>query len=339
MTQRAVSEPLSRSRGVKPVIGEPDRELSLREIVAVLREYWRRLLLLGLAGAAIAAVLVLLTPRTYTSTASFLPESRRGGGGLSSVAQQYGISLPGMGGDGSQSLQFYMELVRSREILNEIVVDTVRYTGPQGTVTMPVTEYLELEGQTQAERLEEGVEKLRFMIRPGANLNTGIVRVSVTTQSAPMSQALALRTLALVNEFNLERRQSQGAEERRFAERRMSEMSDSLRAAEWRLQEFEQRNAQYLLSPSLRTEHRRLLNNVGAKQTLHTVLAQAYEQARMEEVRDTPVITTLENPSMPVRPDSRGGVPKVLFGFIVALGLGLVVVFVRENARVWTPAR
>lgn len=339
MTQYAASEQLGRSRGVTPVIDEPDRELSMREIMSVLRQYWRRLLLLGLTGAAIAAALVLTTPRTYTSTASFLPERRRGGGGLSSVAQQYGITLPGMGGDGGQSLQFYMELARSREILDEIVTDTIRYTNALGRVTVPVAEFLELEGKTPAERLAEGVGKLRTMIKATANQSTGIVRVSVTTRSAPASQALAHRTLDLINEFNMERRQSQGAEERRFAERRLSEMSDSLRAAERRLQEFEQRNAQYLLSPSLRTEHRRLLNNVGAKQTLHTVLAQAYEQARMEEVRDTPLITTFESPRVPVGPDSRGGVQKVLFGFVVAFGLGLVFVFARENARVWAPVR
>jgi uncharacterized protein involved in exopolysaccharide biosynthesis len=38
---------------------------------------------------------------------------------------------------------------------------------------------------------------------------------------------------------------------------------------------------------------------------MYTTLTQAYEQARIDEVRNTPVITVVEPPESPVRPDSR----------------------------------
>jgi len=310
---------------------EQDPQLSLATILNVLRHNLRTIAILASVAPILAAFVVLLTGRTWTSSAAFLPESRRsGGGGLSSLAMQYGINLDGMGGgEGGQSLQFYTELVKSREILQRLVVDSLVLDGSAEKVA--VADFLELKGDSPAERYENGIVELRGIIQPSANPNTGIVRIRVTTESAIASQILAQRTLELLNEFNLERRQSQGAVERRFAEQRLAEMTDSLDAAEQRLQTFEQRNAQYETSPYLRMEHRRLMNNLAAKQTLHTALAQSYEQARIEEVRDTPVITTLERPTVPVRPDSRRGLQKMMLAFAVAVAIGAVWAFARSN--------
>lgn len=318
---------------------DSDAELSFREIRRVISDNWRMIAWLAFVAPAFAAVIVLLTPRTYTSTASFFPETRRGGGGLSSIAQQYGIALPGMGADAGQSLAFYVELVRSREILAQLLEDSVTVAAEAGARRRPLPDFLEIEATDPAERLEEGVFALRRMIRPLSNPNTGIVRIDVTSKSPVVSQALAARMLDLINEFNLRKRQSQGASERRFAERRLQEMTDSLQAAERRLQEFEQRNMQFATAPHLRMQQRRLMNDLASKQTLHTAMAQAYEQARVEEVRDTPVITALERPTVPVRPDSRGGVQKMMFAFILALGVGIALAFARSSFGFWKPAR
>ena len=335
MTELGARETLSRTPLGPRVVDDSEPELSLRDIRRVLVANWKIIALLAAIGTIVALTLVLLTKRTYTSTASFYPETRRGSGGLSSLAQQYGVSLPGMGSDPGQSLQFYVELARSREILNRLLAEPLTYRGPRGEVSQPLTEILEIPEGTPAERIEDGVVRLRSMIRPGASLTTGIVRVQVTTRSPTLSHALAQRTLDLINEFNLQKRQSQGATERRFAERRLEEMTDSLRIAEERLQAFEQRNAQYLMSPHLRMEQRRLANNLAAKQLLHTTISQSYEQARMEEVRDTPVITTLERPSIPVRPDSRRGLQKLMLGFIVGLTIGIIYAFTRSHFEFW----
>jgi uncharacterized protein involved in exopolysaccharide biosynthesis len=311
--------------------------VSLREILRVLRRYWWSIALSGLVVAIIAAIVAFASQRTFTSTVSFYPESRRGSGGINSLSQQFGISLPGS--DAGQSLQFYVALVGSREILSRLVMESLPTITPQGRGAKPLWELLELRQKSVAERVEAGVDALRLIIRPIPNLTTGIVRVDVTTRSPGLSQALAQRTIDLINEFNLQKRQSQGASERRFAEGRLAEMAASLRAAEQQLEDFEQRNAEYGRSPQLRIEHQRLANNLAAKQMLHTTLAQSYEQARMEEVRDTPVITVLERPVVPVRPNSRRALQKMMLGFIGGVMFGIFLAFVRSNFGIWTPTR
>lgn len=330
MTELGTREPMGPTVGAPRMQEEQYPQLSLSTIISVLRQNLRTIAVLAIAGPILAAVIVLFTARTWTSSAAFLPESRRSGGGLGSIAMQYGINLSGMSGEGGQSLQFYTELVKSREILQSIVIDSMPATEAGGG-KVAVADFLEAKGGSQAERLEDAIGKIRVMIQPSANPATGIVRIRITTKSPTASQILAQRTLDLLNEFNLERRQSQGATERRFAERRLGEMTDSLRAAEQRLNEFEQQNAQYESSPHLRMEQRRLISNLASKQTLHTALAQSYEQARMEEIRDTPVITALERPTVPVRPDSRRGLQKMILAFVIAVAIGVVWAFASSN--------
>jgi uncharacterized protein involved in exopolysaccharide biosynthesis len=68
------------------------------------------------------------------------------------------------------------------------------------------------------------------------------------------------------------------------------------------------------------------------EQQVFNSLAEAYEQAKLEEVRDTPVLTVVEAPTPPVRPDSRGVIKKALAGLLVGGVIGGLVALLREAA-------
>ncbi len=163
---------------------------------------------------------------------------------------------------------------------------------------------------------------------------TGLVEVSVQTPWAGLSELLARRILERVNAFNLQTRQSRAAAERGFVEDRLAEARDSLRAAEDRLESFLESNRQFLAnrssSPELTFRHERLQRQVAMQQQVYTSLAEAYEQARIAEVRNTPVITVVESPERPVRPDSRQGVLKLALGVILGGMLGVFLAFGQE---------
>jgi hypothetical protein len=67
--------------------------------------------------------------------------------------------------------------------------------------------------------------------------------------------------------------------------------------------------------------HSRLEREVDWRQQVFTSLVQSFERARIDEVRNTPVITVIEAPTRPVRPDGRG----VVKWGIAALALGIVI--------------
>jgi len=59
-------------------------------------------------------------------------------------------------------------------------------------------------------------------------------------------------------------------------------------------------------------------------------LQQATEQAKIDEVRDTPTITVIESPSSPVRRDGRGTPKALILGGLLGMVIGIALAFVRE---------
>jgi uncharacterized protein involved in exopolysaccharide biosynthesis len=160
-----------------------------------------------------------------------------------------------------------------------------------------------------------------------------MVRVFVESSWPGLSFGIASRLVTLVNEFNLETRQSRAAAERTFIEGRLAEAEDSLLAAETRLEAFLQSNRQFENSPELLFQHDRLQRQVARNQEVVTSLAQGYEEARVSEVRNTPVITVVEPPEIPLKPESRGLLLKGALGLALGGMVGLFWAFGSEMMR------
>ena len=278
-------------------------------------------LLLGAAGGLYA----FSRERVYTSVSSFMPEGRQSAvGGL---AAQLGLALPGSGG--TESPQFYVDLLRSRELLGSAV--TTAFTVPGSRRPMTLVDLYEVEGATPALRRDAAIDRLEGALELSPSARTNVVTVRVSASSPELAQQLNRRLLALLGEFNVRRRQSRASEERRFAEERLATVKAELRVAEDRLQTFLQSNRDYENSPSLVFSYERLQADVVLLRQVVMTLQQSAEQAKIEEVRDTPTITLVESSSLPVRPDARGTVKFALIGAVLGTFLGIAIAFVRET--------
>lgn len=318
-------------RDAEMAVGGGDDEISLLSGVnAVLRN---RVTVLGVA--ALCALLVVVASavraRTYSSSATFMPQSRGAQSGLTGLAAQFGVSVAGA--DPGQTPQFYVDLIQSRQILRD-AVDT-RYTFPtdSGRVSATLTELYGASESQPALRREVALAELRDRVGAKVSPGTGVVALTVTTTNPALSEQVATRIVDLLNRFNLERRQSQAAAERRFAGERLNAVRADLRTAENRLQTFLQENRAFGAAPALRFEQERLARDVSLQQQLFNTLAQSYEQAKLDEVRDTPVITLIERPEVPVRPDPRGLAGKAVLGLLGGLVLGVIVALAHDFMR------
>jgi uncharacterized protein involved in exopolysaccharide biosynthesis len=277
--------------------------------------------LLGAAGGLWA----ISRERVYTSVSSFMPEGRQSAAG--GLAAQLGLVLPGTGG--TESPQFYVDLLRSRELLGSAV--TTAFTVPGAARPMTLVDVYEVEGATPALRRDAAIDRLEKDLELSPSTRTNVVNVRASASSPELAQQLNRRLLALLGEFNLRRRQSRASEERRFAEERLSSVKAELRVAEDRLQTFLQSNRDYENSPSLVFSYERLQADVVLLRQVVLTLQQSAEQAKIEEVRDTPTITLVESSSLPVRPDGRGTIKFALIGALLGTFLGIAVAFVRET--------
>lgn len=291
----------------------------------LLRNRWR-IARWSLAFGILAALSVIGKPRVYRAEASFIPQGTDAArSNLASIAGQFGISIPA----NTQGLtpEFYSTLVKSPVLLREVAKDTFTVAELNGRV-VALPDLLEVEETSPTARLEETVRQLESIIGVSLNKATGIIEVTATTQWPSVSQGIAQRVLDGVNAFNLVTRQSQATAERKFLESRLALAAQDMREAEDRLARFLQANRQYSSSPELSFQHDRLAREVTMRQGVYTSLSQAYEEVRLREVRDTPVITVVEPPLIPTRPLPRGRVIRTILGLFVGAVIGVILAFV-----------
>jgi uncharacterized protein involved in exopolysaccharide biosynthesis len=287
---------------------------------------------IALISAMVVAVTALRTPRTYTSSTSFILQGNKGAAaGFAGFAAQLGLAAPT--GESWHQPAFYADLLRTREVL--AAVANASYCEPCAPrrVEQPLARILRVDTRDDVQRQEQLINFLRGAVQTAVAPRTGVVTLRVATRSPSLSQQLAQRLLDGVVTFNMEMRQSQASAERQFTERRLQEVTGQLRAAELELQNFLRTNRSYQGSPDLRFRENRLAREVQLRQELYIALARAYEQARIDEVRDTPVVAVVERPNLPLQSNPRGTVLKTAFGAVLGAVAGMLFFIVRSLHR------
>jgi uncharacterized protein involved in exopolysaccharide biosynthesis len=262
------------------------------------------------AGVAVLVALVsFLLPKRYVSEGSFLPDLGDNGSLPSSL-----ISLAtklNMGGlqTGSRGPEFYGDLVVSRSVLSQLAMS--RIAGKDSTLT-PV-EWYGYSSDTLPQAISETQRALDEHIRVRVNRITGVVTVGFDSADPVFSAAVVNRIIEIVNDFNLLTYRSRARARREFTESRLSQVGDQLRRMEDAWSQFNKRNRMIAGSPELQLDADRLQRSLRLQEQLFIQLNQSLEEARIEEVRDTPVLTIVDNAVAPIRPTF----PRpLLFGFL-----------------------
>jgi hypothetical protein len=300
-----------------------------------LLRHQRAIAIFTLTFSAAGLAFGLLSSRKYASSATFIPQGPESAVGsnaaLALAASQFGVRLPSSGGSWGPSI--YVEVLQARNFLEPIALDTL-VVAERGGRRVALMDLLEIDEPSAAWRLESTVRVLqKHIITASEDKKLGAVRVSVTTKWPSVSLELVERLLRGLAQFNLTTRKSQAAAERQFVEIQAREAERALREAEDRLQAFLQRNRAMSGSPELGFERDRLQREVTLRQQIYTALVQNREEAKIREVRDTPVITVLEAPRLPVIGVPRGTLVKFVLGGVVGCVLGILVAFAKEWLR------
>lgn len=297
---------------------------------AVLRNRWVFLLLPPLFAAA-AVLLNQLHPRMYAASASFVSNSAPNRSQFASLAQELG--LPMNVGDAGQSPAFYGSLLKTRDILQAVVETPYVVTEEGRERTATLLQLYEVKPDANRSATEQALETVRQAMYVRVEWETGIVRLSFRAEQPELAEQVASRLIQLMQEFDISKRRTQASARRRFAQERYEEARSALRAAEATLDEFVTSNRLFQMSPVLTAAHSKLVTELLLRQQLYAAMAQAYEQARIDEVRDTPVITVLENPEGSAVPQPRGTVLKAILGLVLGFVTAIFIALFRESAR------
>jgi uncharacterized protein involved in exopolysaccharide biosynthesis len=267
-----------------------------------------RLVLWTIGFALLAALLaVLLLPPVYRSSVSFvanasggskLPNSIASSGALAGLAAQFGVNPSN---DPSESPNFYIQLIYSRELLTRLLES--RFPDPRGKTVRDSATFLDILRIRKSDpkrRLEVAIKNLRKGIGAGFDVKTNFVWLDVDTQWPELSAAVANRTVDLVTEFNREQRVSRARSKRVFLQERVNLAKNELDATEARHRIFSEQNRSWHSSPALVEEEARLQRDVDRRSNLYLQLQQQLETTMMDEVNGADLITIVDS-AVPAR--------------------------------------
>lgn len=310
----------------------PNDEVSLLDLFAIVAKRWRLVVTFPLLLFAIAVVVTIVQGPRFSVSSAFLVQGGVTPSSASGLAARFGVLLPQQ--DPGQSPQFYGQLVASDPILRQLVVRPYDIEGVTRKVTL--VELFDSDGDTDAQRIQAAVGQLKDAIRTRVDDATGVVRIEVSSGWRLLSVQVAEQILALIDDFNIQRRQASAAAESAFTAARLKEVGASLRSAEDSLETFLRRNRQIANSPELLFQRDRLSRRVEMQQALYTTLGQALENAQIEAERNTPLIAVIEAPVIPARPDPRHLAAKALIALVMGVGIAVAIALSSDAiARIW----
>jgi capsule polysaccharide export protein KpsE/RkpR len=291
----------------------------------LLRWIRRRAFAIGLTGACGAAVAFgasFLVAKRYTAYASYAVASSRNGlslDRLAGFAAQLGITGAVAN---TESPDYFARVSTMREVKLQILRDTVCDVGGHcrtlNDVLFGPSRHVadELE---QERRLKQLSKRMSVTVDP----RTGVITTSASAPTPELAERILAAQLAGLSRFVQQKRESQARNERLFAEGRLKELQQKQQAVISTLTKFYESNRSFALSPALRFQEQELQAQLGLWQELVQSVARESELAHLDEVRDIPAITVLEQPYASRRKTAPRRSLWALAGFLIGALIGL----------------
>ncbi len=154
-------------------------EVSLKELILKLKEWfiflkskWKIIFFAGVIGGFIGLTIAWFEKPTYKATLTFAMEEDKGsgsGGGLSSalgLASSFGIDLGGAGGGGAFAASNLSELMKSRLIVEKVLLSPIVINGK--TITL-IEYYIQINQLRKKWKDKPELKNIRFL--PGSDRN------------------------------------------------------------------------------------------------------------------------------------------------------------------------
>jgi uncharacterized protein involved in exopolysaccharide biosynthesis len=291
---------------------------TMQDLLRLARERWRRLALLSFIGAVAGGGTAFLLPSYYRAGAAFQAESQTPGvlsGALAGLASQFGNLSP----NPPSNPQLFADLLTTDAVLQRVARGRYPWQGE----LVPLAAVYRLDRKPTALQHFLTVRTLRKAMSVDVSVRTGVVRFTVEARTPDLAHAIAESCLTALNAANIALRQARASAEQSFSAGRAEASKRELSSAESALADFYQRN-RIVNSPTLQMEESRLRRAVDMAQQVYVQLRLQEEQAAVQAVRNTPAISVIDPPLVPVERSWPKRRAAVLAGLGIGLALGLV---------------
>ncbi|MBS3769818.1 MAG: GNVR domain-containing protein [Bacteroidales bacterium] len=310
----------------KPQVQQNKDEIDLLEVFLKIWKYKRFIIIFTVVVAIGSIIYSLVQEPQYEAEVSLYKKTSGEGRSsrIQNLASQFGMggALPS-GGD-----QFSIEdLTNSRRLNKKIIYKNWDTKAYQDSVTL--IEYWEIEGETEQEKFEKALKKIKDLVSFNRNEETQLVTITILMPEAQLAADIGNYLTTLIEEYIQNEQETSTRQNLQYIEKRLETIKKELRKAEEELKRFRERNRIIEQSPELQLEYGRLQRQVTLKQEVYTTLQTEREMAEIELVKETPVINVLDEA---LAPEQRAK-PKrkliVIVGTFAGFFLSLLIVVLR----------
>jgi len=281
----------------------------------------KKLLVTCAVVAILAGAVSYIGPHTYESRVLLLLESS-GDNGVLSLLQ--GADFPAISSmaalSGKQPGQAYAEILQSRSLLTRLL----QLPRPSKASETYFGSFAPQAG-TPEKRMEKAVKRLRSSIEADFNPRSETLSIKVTNDDRVLASEVANQLSLELSDFNSKTRRTRASDASIFVRARLEEASGDLDRAEGALASFRSANARIGNAPLLLLQEKRLERRVLLAEQIHTLLTREYEMARIQEKKETPVFTVVDEAIPSVRP---AGLHPVIAAGVAAIVTGVAALFI-----------
>jgi uncharacterized protein involved in exopolysaccharide biosynthesis len=322
----------------------------------VLRGRWTFAAMVMICATAAAIFRWTMAP-TYTANASFIPDAVQplqsgndllsslavlgnGGSGTGTVRAAPTSSLRSASavpasGTSSEPLdpEFYWMLLHSRQLLVAVAGSPFTITTSTTTRSGTAADVYGLPPGPPDRRIEDAARRLEREIDVTYSEKSGILELSVRTLDPLFARAVAERLLDALLEQNRRMSDSRTVAQVVDLTRTTLEARRELGLAQEELARFLASNRAFVPASPLALEFHRRDADVVEKRSHYADLALQLERAKLDRSRATQLISVVERPETPTRPDPRGVLRTAIIGAIGGAALALLVILLRAHLR------
>ncbi len=312
-------------------------EIDLKELLVTLAKGKKTIAITVLVFGVLSVVYALLATPQYDTSTKVIYESAEGSGG---AGGQLGAlaAMAGMGfGAGSSDISSYLQDILNSSSFLEPILKKEWQIEENDTTKMTFFEHWKVEPDSTKENwerilLQSSIEGLQKMIAYSVDKKTGIITLTTSAQTPYLSYQLNNYVVDELNRVILTKLNTKSSVNREFIEQNMINAKKELEKSENALKMFKQRNA-ISMSPNLILEEARLMREVEVEQKVYLTLRQQYELAKIDEQKDIPVISVIDEAKIPYLKAKPQKKKIVLMAGVGGVFVGIFLVFIIDFYR------
>lgn len=304
-------------------------KFDIMKYIYIFFKYWKLISITSSVVSVVTFFYVMTVPPKYKAQMVILAGSAKNMTDLKSLAAQFG--LINLDESILNSPEVYKEIIKSRNLIDAVTKKEYKLSNhntPQNLETI-------FKISSDKQNSKKSHEKVSFIlyktilksITIETDVQSPIVKVYCETIDPELSAELLSVILGEIEKFNNQVRNIKARINLVFVEKRLNDTKVELQKAEEKLNQFRKINKHITDSPDLQLQLGRLMREVEIKEEIFLTLSKEYELAKIQEIKDAPVIDVIEKPVSPFYKSYPKRIKTMIFSIILSFFISFILVY------------